>query len=534
VRRVRSQRHCACGVSGGCNQQVQVSGGQQRTGFLRPLGKLQAGAGKDVPEARVFPLLRVVEAVKVKVRNRAHVGLVGFHNRVGGAFDAALHAQRLQQVARKRRLARAQVAMQGDERICQLGLLCQRLRKGLCGGLVGPLQRGRGRAIPRGLRPGLGPGVGAGFYNRQVMIQSAPLHNELLAHTQARARELGFSQIGVSGVDLASAEPGLLAWLAQGFHGDMHYMASHGLKRARPAELVPGTVSVITARMDYLPAATPDDWQTQELQRLQRPGEGIVSLYARGRDYHKVLRSRLQKLADAIAEKTGPLGYRVFTDSAPVLEAELASRSGQGWRGKHSLVLNREAGSMFFLGEIYLDCALPATEPVQAHCGNCTACMDVCPTQAIVAPGQVDARRCISYLTIEHAGPIPLELRPLMGNRIYGCDDCQLVCPWNKFAQRATLPDFDARAGLSGQDLCDLLAWTEAQFLQRTEGGPIRRIGHERWLRNVAVALGNALRVAPDAATCTRFATALQRHMTHDSALVREHVQWALDQTPPE
>ena len=314
----------------------------------------------------------------------------------------------------------------------------------------------------------------------------------------------------------------------------MHYMASHGLKRARPAELVPGTVSVITARMDYLPAATPDDWQTQELQRLQRPGEGIVSLYARGRDYHKVLRSRLQKLADAIAEKTGPLGYRVFTDSAPVLEAELASRSGQGWRGKHSLVLNREAGSMFFLGEIYLDCALPATEPVQAHCGNCTACMDVCPTQAIVAPGQVDARRCISYLTIEHAGPIPLELRPLMGNRIYGCDDCQLVCPWNKFAQRATLPDFDARAGLSGQDLCDLLAWTEAQFLQRTEGGPIRRIGHERWLRNVAVALGNALRVAPDAATCTRFATALQRHMTHDSALVREHAQWALAQTPLE
>ena len=364
------------------------------------------------------------------------------------------------------------------------------------------------------------------------MIHSIPIDNALLAHIRASAHKLGFSQIGVTGVDVSSAEPGLLAWLEQGFHGEMHYMVSHGLKRARPAELVPGTVSVITARMDYLPQDTPPDWQAQEWQRLQRPGEGIVSLYARGRDYHKVLRSRLQKLADAIAEVAGPLGHRVFTDSAPVLEAELAARSGQGWRGKHTLVLNREAGSMFFLGEIYVDLALPATPAVQGHCGSCTACIDMCPTQAILGAQRLDARRCISYLTIEHAGSIPLELRPLIGNRIYGCDDCQLVCPWNKYAQRATLPDFDARPGLAGQDLCALLDWSEEQFLQRTEGGPLRRIGHARWLRNVALALGNALRGAHDASLRQRMQSALQRRLTHDSEVVREQVLWALEQQP--
>jgi len=346
---------------------------------------------------------------------------------------------------------------------------------------------------------------------------------------QEWARELGFSQIGVAGVDLSAAEPGLAAWLAQGFHGDMHYMASHGMKRARPAELVPGTVSVITARMDYLPRDTardaPGGWQAAELSRLQRPHEGIVSVYARGRDYHKVLRARLQKLSDRIAEAIGPFGHRVFTDSAPVLEAELAARSGQGWRGKHTLVLNREAGSMFFLGEIYVDIALPQSEPVTPHCGSCSACIDICPTQAIVAPHRVDARRCISYLTIEHAGPIPVELRPLMGNRIYGCDDCQLICPWNKFAQVSRLPDFDERKGLSGQQLAHLFAWDEATFLRMTEGGPIRRIGHERWLRNVAVALGNALRATGDGA----LRAALQSRAEDASALVREHVGWALD-----
>ncbi len=346
-----------------------------------------------------------------------------------------------------------------------------------------------------------------------------------MSQIQVWARELGFSQIGVAPVDLSSAEAGLTAWLAQGFHGDMAYMASHGLKRARPAELVPGTASVITARMDYLPRSTPDGWQALEFARLQRPGEGIVSVYARGRDYHKVLRARLQKLSDRIAEQVGPLGYRVFTDSAPVLEAELASRSGQGWRGKHTLVLNREAGSMFFLGEIYIDLDLPRTEATSGHCGSCSACIDVCPTQAIIAPQRLDARRCISYLTIEHAGPIPLELRPLMGNRIYGCDDCQLACPWNKFAQRSALPDFDERRGLSGQQLVTLFGWTEDEFLRYTEGGPIRRIGHERWLRNVAVAMGNALRSADDSA----MRQALQQRLAQASPLLREHIDWALE-----
>ncbi|MBX9612072.1 MAG: tRNA epoxyqueuosine(34) reductase QueG [Burkholderiales bacterium] len=352
----------------------------------------------------------------------------------------------------------------------------------------------------------------------------------LVRQLQGWGRALGFSQIGVSDVDLSTSEAGLMQWLRNGFHGDMHYMAAHGLKRARPAELVPGTVSVITARMNYLPASTPEGWQALELTRLQRPAEGIVSLYARGRDYHKVMRSRLQRLSDQLADAVGPHGHRVFTDSAPVLEAELATRSGQGWRGKHTLVLNREAGSMFFLGEIYVDLALPPSAAVADHCGSCRACIDVCPTQAIVAPHQLDARRCISYLTIEHAGPIPLELRPLMGNHIYGCDDCQLVCPWNKFAQRAALPDFDERAGLSGAQLATLFAWSEADFLRHTEGSAIRRIGHERWLRNIAIALGNALRTTADPALRQALVQALASRAEHGSAVVRECVAWGLAQ----
>ncbi len=343
------------------------------------------------------------------------------------------------------------------------------------------------------------------------------------------AGALGFSQIGVAPVDLSSAEAGLADWLAQGFHGSMDYMARHGMKRARPAELVPGTLSVLTARMDYLPRTTPEGWQSVEFARLGRPQEGVVSLYARGRDYHKVLRQRLQQLADRIAAEVGPLGHRVFTDSAPVLEVELATRSGLGWRGKHTLVLHREAGSMFFLGEIFLDIALPSTAAASAHCGQCQACIDVCPTQAIVAPQRVDARRCISYLTIEHAGPIPVALRPRLGNRIYGCDDCQLACPWNKFAQRSPLPDFDAREGLAGAQLATLFGWSEAEFLRRTEGSPIRRIGHARWLRNVAVALGNALR-SPGPVDRPALLRALQQRAQHEDPLVREHVAWALAQ----
>lgn len=339
------------------------------------------------------------------------------------------------------------------------------------------------------------------------------------------------SQIGVTGIDLSSAEPGLQAWLDAGFHGSMAYMASHGMKRARPAELVAGTVSVITARMDYLPQGTPADWADRERERWLQPGEAIVSVYARGRDYHKVLRSRLQKLQERIATAIGPFGHRVFTDSAPVLEAELATRSGLGWRGKHTLVLSREAGSMFFLGELFVDFALTSTPAASAHCGQCTACMDLCPTQAIVGPYQLDARRCISYLTIEHEGPIPHELRPLIGNRVYGCDDCQLACPWNKFAQTSAVPDWQARPGLAGSGVADLLGWSEAEFLRRTEGSAIRRIGHARWLRNLALAAGNALasKSLPHAER-TGLSQALQAHAGHPDAVVSEQVAWSLGQ----
>ncbi|MBP5989030.1 MAG: tRNA epoxyqueuosine(34) reductase QueG [Piscinibacter sp.] len=348
----------------------------------------------------------------------------------------------------------------------------------------------------------------------------------LLVQLRGWAEAEGFSQIGVADVDLGSAEAGLLAWLSNGFHGAMDYMAAHGLKRARPAELVPGTVRVITARMDYLPRATPEGWQAIEWQRLARPADAAVSIYARGRDYHKVLRNRLQHVADKLAAAVGPFGHRVFTDSAPVLEVELASRSGIGWRGKHTLTLHREAGSMFFLGEIYVDLPLPVTAPAQAHCGSCTACLEVCPTQAIVAPYRLDARRCISYLTIEHDGAIPVELRAAIGNRIYGCDDCQLVCPWNKYARRATLPDFDPRAPLGRATLLELWRWDEAEFLHRTEGSAIRRIGHARWRRNLAVAMGNALRAGVD----DGLRAALVAAREGASELLREHIDWALGQ----
>ncbi len=368
------------------------------------------------------------------------------------------------------------------------------------------------------------------FYNRRVTAQRTQIDlQELWAQIQIWARELGLSQIGVSGIDLSSAEPGLQAWLDAGFHGSMAYMESHGMKRARPAELVPGTVRVITARMDYLPQNTPTDWLAQETARSLQPGEAVVSLYARGRDYHKVLRSRLQKLQDRIAEAIGPFGHRVFTDSAPVMEAELATRSGLGWRGKHTLVLSREAGSMFFLGELFVDFALPETPATSSHCGQCTACMDLCPTQAIVGPYQLDARRCISYLTIEHAGPIDEALRPLIGNRIYGCDDCQLACPWNKFAQRSTVPDWQTREGLAGWGIATLLGWDEAEFLRRTEGSAIRRIGHARWLRNLALGAGNAL-ASGGISPVDRWALqqALQAHVAHPDPVVQEQVAWSL------
>jgi len=351
---------------------------------------------------------------------------------------------------------------------------------------------------------------------------------ELLRQIRAWAKELGFSQIGVADVDLSAAEPGLAAWIAAGCHGDMRYMAAHGLKRARPADLVPGALRVISARMDYLPRATQGRWQAVEWQRLAEPAQANVSIYARGRDYHKVLRSRLRSLADRIEAAVGPFGHRVFTDSAPLLEVELAARSGVGWRGKHTLALHRDAGSMFFLGEICVDIALPVTAPVSAHCGECSACVEACPTRAIVAPYRLDARRCISYLTIEHDGPIPVELRPPIGNRIFGCDDCQLACPWNKYARSSTLRDFDAREPFADATLLALWAWSEEEFLRRTEGSAIRRIGHERWQRNLAVAMGNALRSAAGNA----IARALAERLAGASALVAEHIAWALGQRP--
>ena len=367
-------------------------------------------------------------------------------------------------------------------------------------------------------------------------------HKVLLSKIQTWANALGFSQITVAPVDLSSAEPGLQHWLAQNFHGEMDYMARHGMTRARPAALMPGTLRVLTARMNYLPQGTAPEWQDREWQRLHNKHEAVVSLYARGRDYHKVLRTRLDKLAQQIdgelkslqPPQGEALQYRAFTDSAPVLEAELATRSGQGWRGKHSLVLNRDAGSMFFLGEIFVNIDLPLSEPVSSHCGECTACIDICPTQAIVAPGLVDARRCISYLTIEHKGVIDEPLRALMGNHIYGCDDCQLTCPWNKFAQPSTLVDFDVREGWLGLDVLRALTWQEADFLRFTEGSPVRRIGHAQWLRNAAVVAGNALREHSGEQSKSNVAqavrSALQDLLLHDSHVVREHARWALAQ----
>lgn len=347
---------------------------------------------------------------------------------------------------------------------------------------------------------------------------------------KAWARELGFAQLRIADVDLSGREPGFAEWLAAGYHGEMNYMAAHGSKRTRPQELVPGTVRVLAARMDYLPAAADNNWRSREQARLDEPGAAVVSVYARGRDYHKTMRQRLQQLAKKIEHEVGqygsPTAWRVFTDSAPVLEVALAEKSGLGWRGKHTLLLSREAGSMFFLGEIFTDLPLPVDAAASDHCGQCSACIDICPTQAILGPYLLDARRCISYLTIELKGSIPLELRPLVGNRVLGCDDCQLVCPWNKFAARAALSEFDVRNGLDHASLVELFGWSEEDFNTRLEGSAIRRIGHERWLRNIAVGLGNAARGglhrAPD------ILAALAARREHPSALVREHVAWAL------
>ena len=350
------------------------------------------------------------------------------------------------------------------------------------------------------------------------MRVSAPNYIELSASIRQWGRELGFQQVGITATELDDDEAHLLNWLDAGRHGEMDYMARHGLKRSRPAELQAGTLRVISARMDYDPPQARDSWEVLEDANL-----GYISRYALGRDYHKVLRTRLQKLAERIAGEIGPFGYRAFVDSAPVLEKALARNAGLGWIGKHTNLINKQAGSWFFLGELYTDLPLPVDDAAEDHCGTCTRCIEICPTQAIVGPQQLDARRCIAYLTIELRGSIPVELRPLIGNRIYGCDDCQLVCPWNKFARKSAEPDFIVRHGLDSTSLIDLFAWSEEQFLARTQGSAMRRIGYEQWLRNIAVALGNA-------PASPAIVNSLQTRAQHPSELVREHVRWALAQ----
>ena len=350
------------------------------------------------------------------------------------------------------------------------------------------------------------------------------------------AIDLGFGDIRVSDTDLSVAGPRLKEWLDAGRHGDMNYMRERAHLRLNPQELQPGTVRVLTVRMDYLPDTSEMrqavDWRNKEIDRWDEPSQAVVAMYARGRDYHKVLRQRLQSLADVIEKKIGPFGYRVFVDSGPVMEVELANKSGLGWRGKHTLLLNREAGSMFFLGEILVDVPFPVDEPITSHCGECSACINICPTQAITAPYQLDARRCISYLTIEHQGSIPEEIRPLMGNRVYGCDDCQLVCPWNKFAQLSSVPDFLPRHGLEHADLLNLWSWSEEDFLSKHEGSPIRRIGYESWRRNLSVSMGNALRSASlDDGVREKITIGLKRGLTNASDMLKEHIEWALMQT---
>jgi epoxyqueuosine reductase len=340
----------------------------------------------------------------------------------------------------------------------------------------------------------------------------------LAARIRKWAHELGFQDVGISDTDLSAAEAGLLEWLGQRLHGEMDYMAKHGVKRSRPAELVPGTLRAISLRMNYFPTDAREGWVV-----LEDGERAYISRYALGRDYHKVLRGRLAKLADKIRAEVAEFDGRVFTDSAPVMEVELARKAGIGWRGKHTLLLTREHGSWFFLGEIYVNLPLPVDKPQAEHCGTCTRCIDICPTQAIIAPYKLDARRCISYLTIELKGSIPVELRPLIGNRVYGCDDCQLICPWNRFAQLSVEPDFAVRNGLDDVLLVELFAWEEAEFKRRLAGSAIYRIGYEQWLRNIAVALGNAPKSEVMMA-------ALSARTEDASELVREHVGWALAQ----
>lgn len=358
--------------------------------------------------------------------------------------------------------------------------------------------------------------------------------NSLREWIKNQAKELGFADARIADLDMANVAPNLQEWLSKGHHGDMDYMSRHAHLRIHPEQLHPGSLRAICVRMDYVPKSTissgRDDWRQSQLDRLNHPDQAVISIYARGRDYHKVMRSRLQQLSERISRKIGDFGYRVFVDSAPVMEVELAQKSGIGWRGKHTLALNRDGGSFFFLGEIFVDIPLPIDSPVSSHCGECQSCIDLCPTGAIIGPYQLDARRCISYLTIEHAGSIPNELRTLLGNRVYGCDDCQLVCPWNKFANSASEIDFEPRHSLDEVTLLELFSWTEKDFLDRHEGSAIRRIGYERWVRNLSVALGNALRNQQLSQPVKKqIIEALEQKRLKVSELVDEHIEWALE-----
>lgn len=343
-------------------------------------------------------------------------------------------------------------------------------------------------------------------------------YQQLATDIKAWGKVLGFSEIGITDTDLSGAEAQHQAWIEKGFHGDMDYMAKHGTKRTRPADLVPDTCRIISVRLDYLPPAAKNSWDV-----MADTESAFISRYALGRDYHKVLRKKLQQLCDKIQAATAEFSYRVFTDSAPVLEVALAEKAGLGWRGKHTLLINKDRGSWFFLGEIYTNLPLPIDSPATNHCGSCSACITICPTQAITAPYEVDARRCISYLTIELKTAIPVELRPLIGNRVYGCDDCQLTCPWNKFAEITTEPDFHVRHGLDDVTLVECFGWDEATFKQKMAGSAIYRIGYMQWLRNVAIGLGNA-------ASSAAVIAALKTRELDENSMLREHVAWALQQ----
>lgn len=518
-------------------------------GLFGPLDQTHGIVAKILAQPSIFKLFRMIETIKIKVIPVYARNNVNFNQRIGRTLHRPLVPQGAKQRARQRRLARAKLAVEPDDRArFEQGRQFppERRSRFFVRQIERERMRGRHRQGMNGARIRAMQGKhSATDANTDAATRGGMDFAALARDIKIWGRELGFAEIGISGADVSAATPRLLRWLELGRHGEMDYMAKHAALRAEPQALVPDTLSVVSVRLPYWPEAADGE------RVLASPELGYVSRYALGRDYHKTIRNRLQKLADRIraavdaAALTDAFAYRVFSDSAPVMEVEFARQSGIAWRGKHTLSLTR-SGSWHFLGDIYTTLPLPPDEAISEHCGECTRCIDVCPTAAIVAPYEVDARRCISYLTIELHGAIPEAFRPLIGNRIYGCDDCQLHCPWNRFAQVGD-PDFAVRNGLDRAALSELFAWSADEFDARLAGSPIRRIGHERWLRNIAVALGNQLRIATDhgpnsapssppvsggaadpAADSIR--AALRSRRDHPSALVREHVEWALAQ----